>query len=715
MRQFILVPFLIYNVVIKENRKDDILENGVSRDLVPTKKLEKSNFTTLEETSESISEIQCFKNPSYSSMTSTIQGVTFLGVPDSSKEKSSEILSSYARKTATSLLLDNNCVPIFLDLERFNYEPGKFADYLRCLAFSKDCMDITKTFGVEKMYDDYFKYNESYYNNLRRITEVGDRVIVFDPELWLVPSLFDNSTVSICIVFLIPVFTDKSFESLYKNTEILMSILSAHLIFQSQSELDAFLDLCEIHVPNFEETTISKQVLPIGIDLESVEEVKGANFDNNVTRIKTIHRNRKVITTVVTRENIDFALNFLESFDKICAIEEAVLIQIVHHGNLLDKKKLKRIENYAKMICAKHGADKVSTVIPKSDHEYYVLLAAANLGLFLFDNSISNKSCCDFVDVNSAPFLQSNTFSSLFTSLLVDPNNVDSLYEKIRKGLGLEDELAFRNNLQTLQAIQTSGFLSKIDIKTIKSKHEIPPPINESAIIDKFKKAKSKVFILDYDGTLREICKTPSEATTTPEIKQVINNLLTIENLTLVISTGRSKEDAQSFFPDPRIIIYAEHSVFRRINGKWGERELDISWKPLADDIMTNFVNAVKGSEIEVKNTALVLHYRNAETEHLAEKVEECRKTLVGALRGTANVKAGKCIVEVNCKGVAKDYVVKQFPGADFGLCAGDDTTDEKMFGFKGFTSIVVGKKESKAEYSVRDPQEFRNFLKKFN
>lgn len=218
--------------------------------------------------------------------------------------------------------------------------------------------------------------------------------------------------------------------------------------------------------------------------------------------------------------------------------------------------------------------------------------------------------------------------------------------------------------------------------------------------------------MLDYDGILTEIVKSSDDAFPSDEINEVLNIVVELENTTVVIATGRSKEDADKWFRNENIHLYAEHSAYSRINNKWKRRNIDLSWKESAREIINEFVSVTPNTKLDEKNTSLLFHYSQADLCYAEEQAERCRQMLIQTLKDKTNVKKGKCIVEVNCLDIGKDYVIKHYKAFDFGFCGGDDITDENMFGLVYFISVVVGNKISKAEYYVNDPKEMRNLKK---
>lgn len=711
MCKYVVVSRLIYGITVDKEKEDAIIENACSLLLDSSNTNRSSGLKALNKTKEP-SFIKCYKNPSYASFISTLSDVVFVGVPDNYKKKVSDILTEEYKAKIKSFLQSKHCMPVLPNLKKYNYEPCRFAQYLKYLAFAREWDALFKDYDEKLMYEDFVSYNESYYKVLKNAVKKNDEIIIMDPELWLLPGYFDNIRVS--VVFLTPFFKIEFFKCVYNNMEILNSLLKAHLVFQNADEVTSFLELCAINIPNFDEQSVSIQILQVGLDMDYINMIKGnPRMEERVAQIRENYKGKKIILTILNTVNSELSENVLIAFNELLGDTEAVLVQIETHSNQLDVQKRIEISKGVSFITTTRGTDSVLTVTPTNDLEYYSFLAAADLGLFLFDHSVTNKGCCDFVAVNSAPFVLSVNSVNHFTSLLVNPNDSNELLAKMREGLSLGTDAMHSRNKEVLRGMAVSDLAKKMEYRENVAKDKEPKQLEEAKILQAFEKANKRVIVLDYDGTLTEIVPVPSDAAPSAEIISLLEYLTDLKNTTVVIATGRSKDEAEKWFTNPKIQLYAEHSAFYRKKGQWIRRDVDLSWMDVARQIINEYVACTPNTKLEEKNTALVFHYRNADDSYKDEQAERCRKALVQALKGRANVKVGKCIVEANCRDIGKDYVIKQYENCDFGLCAGDDTTDEKMFGRECFVGIVVGKKISKAEYFVEDPKAFRNFLKK--
>merc|ERR1740121_863991 len=145
---------------------------------------------------------------------------------------------------------------------------------------------------------------------------------------------------------------------------------------------------------------------------------------------------------------------------------------------------------------------------------------------------------------------------------------------------------------------------------------------------------------------------------------------------------------------------------------------------------MKLFESNTPGSKVEVKTSAVVWHYRNVDPEYGDFKAKELAHTLWQSLANLAcEVSRGQMIVEVSSLQGKKGLVVKHLldTARDAGqpysavLCVGDDRTDETMFQYaqeegkrfqEKFVSVKVGKGQTYADYTLKDPAAVIRFLR---
>ena len=160
----------------------------------------------------------------------------------------------------------------------------------------------------------------------------------------------------------------------------------------------------------------------------------------------------------------------------------------------------------------------------------------------------------------------------------------------------------------------------------------------------------------------------------------------------------------------------------------------DLDWKEIVEPVMNLYTDATDGSNIEVKESALVWHHQDADPDFGSCQAKELLDHLENVLSNEpVVVSRGQHIVEVKPQGVSKGLVAekvlsKMVNGGDppdFVMCIGDDRSDEDMF--ESILSMAsrpslpvtpqifactVGRKPSKAKYYLDDSADVARLLR---
>ncbi|KAL5063181.1 hypothetical protein RYX36_024918 [Vicia faba] len=247
-------------------------------------------------------------------------------------------------------------------------------------------------------------------------------------------------------------------------------------------------------------------------------------------------------------------------------------------------------------------------------------------------------------------------------------------------------------------------------------------------IVSAYKRTNRRAIFLDYDGTIvpqTSINKTPS-----PEVISVLNALCNDTKNIVFIVSGRARDSLSDWFASCKMLgLAAEHGYFLRWNSdsEWETSHLsaDLDWKQIVEPVMQSYTEATDGSNIEIKESALVWHHQDADPDFGSCQAKELLDHLESVLANEpALVKRGQHIVEVKPQGVTKGLVAEKVllnmvnggNPPDFVMCIGDDRSDEDMF--ESILSTVscpslpsapeifactVGRKPSKAKYFLDD------------
>ncbi|MDP3434409.1 MAG: trehalose-phosphatase, partial [Bacteroidota bacterium] len=266
----------------------------------------------------------------------------------------------------------------------------------------------------------------------------------------------------------------------------------------------------------------------------------------------------------------------------------------------------------------------------------------------------------------------------------------------------------FTTELATIKDINTLLQNKKIGVESLNQIREL------------YRKAKRRLIILDYDGTLVPIVKNPELAVPDKHLIGTLKLLAADKRNNVVISSGRDSEFLDKWLSELDINLASEHGAFFKEHGVWQE---NVRTKFPDDDeildILQKTTDKTPGSRIEKKKTSIVWHYRNCD-KWLAELRQQ---QLVNALmnpcvRLNLQIMRGSKVIEVKTVGVDKGVEATRLMGTDnydFIMAMGDDITDEDMFHAMPADAITikVGSISEHARYSLMQLKtvEFLNSL----
>jgi trehalose 6-phosphate synthase/phosphatase len=239
------------------------------------------------------------------------------------------------------------------------------------------------------------------------------------------------------------------------------------------------------------------------------------------------------------------------------------------------------------------------------------------------------------------------------------------------------------------------------------------------AAVRAFSGAKSRLLLLDYDGTLVGYAKRPQEAVPPAELIALLERLAQTPNTAAAVVSGRSRADLEGWFGGVAgLWLAAEHGAVIRPPGReWEYNHSGYSsdWKRDVYPFLEHYADRTPGSFVKEKEFSLVWHYRMSDPEfgewlanELAHDLEQMlADTPLRAVRGQKSVEVR--LMWAN-KGEVMGRLLKEAPAPDFLLAAGDDRTDEDLFARLPATAwtIHVGENESRARFRLPGPGHFR-------
>lgn len=321
----------------------------------------------------------------------------------------------------------------------------------------------------------------------------------------------------------------------------------------------------------------------------------------------------------------------------------------------------------------------------------------------------------------------------LTDAVLINPNDVNGLAEKMYFALEMPEEEQEKRMVRMQQRISeysvsiwAEDFLEQLEkIKKQQSAFEfifLDQPARE-ALKKKFRKAKKRLILLDYDGTLVNFAPLPHLSAPTGNLLDILTQLSEDAANSVYIISGRNREALEEWLGRLPINLIAEHgALIRPVNGEWESHPSvthNTDWKEKVGAIMRNYVKRCANSFVEYKNYSLVWHYRNVDADQGNQRAKELLNELSEYAQDlNIHILPGNRIIEAKLNGIDKGMITEKIvheSDYDFILACGDDKTDEDMFrslvhNEKAYT-IKVGSTASFAKYNVLTPYMLNELL----
>lgn len=227
--------------------------------------------------------------------------------------------------------------------------------------------------------------------------------------------------------------------------------------------------------------------------------------------------------------------------------------------------------------------------------------------------------------------------------------------------------------------------------------------------------------LLDIDGTLLDLARTPREVWVPPGLAATLHALHERTKGALALVSGRSLNDIDLIFAPDRFPGVGGHGAEMRLST---ESEAVATHAPPLDPELKRRLAAIArlspGILLEDKGYSLALHYRLAP--HAEKAIYEAVSLIRADLPNAAiEVLPGKCVCEIKQAGFDKASGVREvmkhepFSGRR-PIFIGDDVTDESVFAIMpelGGLAFSVGRHASGVTGHFDEPRDVRAWLKR--
>jgi trehalose 6-phosphate synthase/phosphatase len=594
----------------------------------------------------------------------------------------------------------------------------------------------------------------------------SDTVWVHDYHLMLLPRLIRDVAPEVRVGFFlhIPFPASETFRILPNRDEILRGLLGADLVaFQTHLDLQHFRSslLRILGVPSALDRITAQgsstrlEALPIGIAPDEfagyIENDKGtqAAFE----KLRRRYRGRRILLGV---DRLDYTKGIpqrLGAYRKL--LERAphlrgkvVLVQIAvpSREKIPEYDDLRhRVNSLVGELNGEFGTAEWTPVvyirraIPRS--ELVALYAAADVGWVTPLRDGMNLVAKEYVACQRRGdgVLVLSEFAGsaqeMGEAFLVNPYDEERVAAVLERALELPEAerkermgMLYRRVLRNTAFRWSDRFLGLVEEAArgrVAVRPERPEPLPLGLAVQAFRASRSRLVLLDYDGTLVPFAPRPSEAIPPAAVVELVGRLASAAGVTAAIVSGRSRDDLERWFGHlPDLWLVGEHGAYVRsaITREWDlarPRPAD-GWKARILPVLDHFTDRTPGSFLEEKDLALVFHHRLADPEFGEWLANELVATLDGMLADTElQAIRGNKTVEIRFAWANKGAVVDRLhalrPDAEFLLAVGDDRTDEDLFqrlrGGEAAWTVRVGEGTSSARYSVDSPSDVIGLL----
>lgn len=312
-------------------------------------------------------------------------------------------------------------------------------------------------------------------------------------------------------------------------------------------------------------------------------------------------------------------------------------------------------------------------------------------------------------------------------ALRINPNDTDQIAQAIYTALEMpyEEQLERLGKMQAIISMQTvnkwaADFMTEwretIEKNCYLSGKKITSNLTKQ-IKEQYDRAAHRLILLDYDGTLVRFHNRPEDATPTPELLTLLSQLCSDPANHVVVNSGRDHQTLERWLGMLPLSIAAEHGACYKEQGIWHRNTALPQWSEGLVSILKMFVAKTPHSHLEVKDTALAWHYREADSWLGELRSQQLVRSLVSiCLQQNLQILQGNKVVEIKSPDYTKGSEVKrilQHGNYDFILAMGDDTTDDDMFRALPDTAVTikVGNISEYARYNLKSQEEVLPFL----
>jgi len=607
---------------------------------------------------------------------------------------------------------------------------------------------------------EYQLVNEAFASEIAAEYRPGDTIWIHDYHLMLLPALLRQRLPDARIGFFlhIPFPSSEIFRVLPWRHEILRGLLGADLVgFHTFGYMRHFL-MSLLHLEGIEPNVdrirvgtrdVSVGVFPMGIDAASFAALaRDPDVQRRVQEIRAEAGDRRIVLGV---DRLDYTKGIprrLEAVAQLLDREPAwrdqmryIQVAVPSRGGVDSYRRFRcAVEETVGRINGTYGTLRslpihyIHQSVPAS--ELVALYCAADVVLVtpLRDgmNLVAKEFAASRVDEDGVLILSefAGAATELQGAVTVNPYDVQALAATIQRCL----HMPVAERRARIRALRrrvcghdvfawAEEFLRRLHAAREPQRRVscLRPERSVSSFLAKIRHDNEIRLLLDYDGTLVPLARSPELAVPDRELLDLLERLATSRGIEVDIVSGRPRDSLARWFGHLPIGLWAEHGFWRRRapGEDWDASvPLPAGWMDRVRPILEQFVDSTPGAHLELKTASMAWHYRAAARDFGSRQAHELR-LLLGDLLSNQPVEVleGKKVIEVRLRGVSKAMVVQRIQPevGDRALfvAIGDDQTDDELFRAlpPSAISIGVGHLPTAARFITDDHRSVRRLL----
>ncbi len=667
----------------------------------------------------------------------------------------SDQLTEADKQKITKKLLSRNCYPVFLTQKQLdNFYNGYSNQVLWPLLHSLNASKIS-----DKKYQSYWKsyqqVNNIYADAVINLNNHGNHIWVHDYQLMLLPNLIRQQLPNTKVGYFLHVPFPKFNNTFPTEINYLINgLLGADLVgFHIDDYANSYINFCNklgYTVAGSDGISVDKRLVkvasfPMGIDFDKFSTtINKPAVKKELKILFKKYQNQKVVLTIDRVDPTKGLIERLSAYHQFLkqnksTKEKFVMImvavpsrievkeyQILHH-NL---ENLVNVINQEFQTLTWKPIDFIYDSLPFNQIAALYQIADIAFIAPLIDgmNLVAKEYIASRKE--SGVLILSKTAGAakeLTDALIVDPNNPKSLVKALSDAISMpkiEQKKRLNKMQQQVSKFTIKKWLDEFTKNLNKSpnhKNDITKSLSkrwQNKLLDSYSNASKRALLLDYDGVLAPFVINPKQAKPTAKLKLTLTKLTSNKKNTVVIISGRGKEDLDKWFNRIPITIVVEHgNIVRSDNDSnwYAVNNYSNYWKNEVIDILNIYVSKIPKSFIENKQTALVWHYRAANQTKIKQNLAELNISLLPlAQKYNLKIDQSNMILEIRLKAISKGQPALEYSKqSDFILAIGDDRTDEDMFEAlpSNAWTIKVGPGYTSARFRLKNVDEVHTLL----